>query len=351
MKVMIFKILGILLFFTSCSLQLGKGFPDTYYVLSDGARLPVYIKGPDTQKVILFVHGGPALSGVLYYYMPFFQELIKHYRVVFWDQRAGGGARGHTPLDTITVNQFVKDMDAVYQSILVRNPDSQIYVMGHSFGGLFGGAYVSRFNDKVKASMFTAPAFDIGDIAHVSSGVALKRIDNLLNHPDISDKTRKIVEKARQFYIDNPVITAQVFMKHLEYVNTIDLIQGDSSLNDFALNNLPMFIGDNIVNYLDLETQTELLILALEKNGQSSINLSTDSVFPLSRITTPMLVVSGGRDLLVPAQTVAQSYKALNGGTPNPNSVYKCYKKGSHHMYLSEFQDHLQIVLDFMAKN
>ncbi|MGL5956947.1 MAG: alpha/beta fold hydrolase, partial [Brevinema sp.] len=199
MKYLLLLIVGLLTF--SCQLTPYNEKRDFYYVKSAGAELPVVISGVDTEDIILFVHGGPGSSGLLYYYAPAFEQLRTSYKMVFYDQRGSGGARGHISKDSITIDQHVKDLDAVVNSLKIMYPKSRISLLGHSYGGMIAGAYTSINQQKLANTIFLSPALNVVDLTtRIPTHFIEAFIDPYLKRTDITQENRKYWTKAKEFY-------------------------------------------------------------------------------------------------------------------------------------------------------
>ena len=344
-------LLSFVLLLNYCSLSPELKDRKLYYVQIGDAYLPVYSIGADTEKVILFVHGGPGLSSVFYYHMPFFQELAKNYKMFFWDQRGAGGSRGHSDKKSITINQFVKDMDVVYNSIKAKQPNAKIYVMGHSYGGMVGGAYVSKHNNKVEASMFIEPAFNPGQINQIASGLMLNNITGYLTTP-LDKKDKKYWTEAKLFYENNNKISAKTYITHAKYVDSWDKAHGLGQMSEYTKSHFGDFMVDNILEDLSVFIQLQQVLVQLEDNGEDDRNLSTDPVFGLTKITRPMLLVTSEEDFMVPPVTSIDGYNHLNGGVPNPKSEHVSFANASHDPFVQPVKNDLfDKVTNFMHNN
>lgn len=312
----ILLVITILLFsFCSITPQTSDEDRQVTYIESDGAYIPVLITGVKSKKTIIFVHGGPGLSGQFYFYMPFLQDLSTHYRIVYWDQRGAGGSRGKISATSITIPQFVKDMDAVYQFVKLKYPDTEIYVMGHSYGGMVGAAYSAMYNDKVKASILLSPAYNIRSITYAISPLMLEFIKSRLEDPKASEKEKAEWLKAEKFYKNNPRITASQFLKHVQWTSKRDDLLGLRQEKQFTYEIIPTLLFDNIVENTEFIQERIRILEKLQANKESERELSSDPVFGLEKITHPVFVAHGKLDYIVPLSTVKEGYDKI--GSPS----------------------------------
>jgi predicted alpha/beta-fold hydrolase len=112
---------------------------DYFFLRSEGADMPVWVRGnKNAQVFILVLHGGPGSYVSEYIGMPSFNSLEKEYTVVYWDQRASGDSQGNAKPESLTREQFVQDLDKLVA--LIRNKYNQptLFLLGHSWGGALG---------------------------------------------------------------------------------------------------------------------------------------------------------------------------------------------------------------------
>lgn len=100
---------------------------------------------------LIFLHGGPGFSET---------RLLRHYNaaledrftVVYWDQRGAGKTFDkHTPRSTMTVEQFIADLDELVDHVRRRLGQDRVTIFGHSWGSALGVLYTARFPAKVAA--------------------------------------------------------------------------------------------------------------------------------------------------------------------------------------------------------
>ena len=115
---------------------------------------------------LILLHGGPGLSetGLFRY---FNAPLEKIFTVVCWDQRgAGKSFRRDIPRASMTVEQFVSDLDELVGAVCERLGKTKVAIFGHSWGSVLGVLYAARFPDKVAAYVGSG---QIGDWAAAES--------------------------------------------------------------------------------------------------------------------------------------------------------------------------------------
>jgi pimeloyl-ACP methyl ester carboxylesterase len=123
-----------------------------------GVDQSILIQAEDvTKPVLLFVHGGPCMPvpGVVSRGQDFAvstmtKELVKHFVVVFWDQRgAGKSYQKSAPPETSRLEQFFQDCIELIELLTNRFQQDKVYLAGHSWGSIIGLTVASRIPEKL----------------------------------------------------------------------------------------------------------------------------------------------------------------------------------------------------------
>lgn len=120
------------------------------------------IRGEDVNKpVLLFLSGGPGASEAARV-LRFNQELEKHFVVVIWEQRGCGKSYPSlNPKSALTVDQYTSDVIELSEMLRVRFDKKKIYLVGHSWGTIFGTRAVQQRPDLFHAYVGTAQMVDV----------------------------------------------------------------------------------------------------------------------------------------------------------------------------------------------
>lgn len=105
--------------------------------------MPVSVRGNKSSGIfIVFLHGGPGGTALQKIGLPAFDALEESYATVFWDQRGSGSSQGNSSDKLLTLGQFVEDLDKLIDLISYKYDHPKIFLMGHSWGGCLGTAYL-----------------------------------------------------------------------------------------------------------------------------------------------------------------------------------------------------------------
>jgi proline iminopeptidase len=111
-----------------------------------GADTLVYYEtGPHRGTPLVLLSGGPGYDSEYFWFGPAFPTLGRNRWVVTYDQRGTGRSAPVGPHDSVTVAQFVADLDALRQALGVEKLD----LLGHSWGGYLAQAYAATHGDRV----------------------------------------------------------------------------------------------------------------------------------------------------------------------------------------------------------
>jgi pimeloyl-ACP methyl ester carboxylesterase len=112
----------------------------------------VMIRGESiSNPPLILLHGGPGMpeSGL---FRRFTAPLEKHFTLVYWDQRGAGKSFSRSiPRASMTVEQFIADLDELVEYVRRRVSKDKVVIYGHSWGSVLGVLYTARFPAKVAA--------------------------------------------------------------------------------------------------------------------------------------------------------------------------------------------------------
>lgn len=171
----------------------GSALAQRYVDVGDGVRLWVVERGNGTPIVI--IHGGPgmdagSLSGDL-------GPLEKAHRIIYYDQRGGG--RSTLPADTkaLTIDDHVRDLEALRQSLGLQ----KVTLLAHSFGPAIAARYAIAHPDRVERMVFLSPIPPVKGKFFEEYGASLmkrltdeqrSRAEELQKSLETSDDTTKV---------------------------------------------------------------------------------------------------------------------------------------------------------------
>ena len=134
----------------------GKILPDSIaeirYLHLGGLDQWVMIRGESlANPPLIFLHGGPGMTEMRFF-RHFNAPLEKSFTIVYWDQRGAGKSFDRKiPRSSMTVEQFIADLDELVEAVRKRVGKHKVAIFGHSWGSALGVLYAARFPEKVAA--------------------------------------------------------------------------------------------------------------------------------------------------------------------------------------------------------
>lgn len=115
-----------------------------------GIEQSVTIRGRSANApILIWLHGGPGMdeTGL---WRRFNAALEDHFLVVYWTQRGTGRSfSGDIPASTMTIAQFVSDLDELVEYMQSRFGEQKVVLAGHSWGSSLGVAYAQVHPEEV----------------------------------------------------------------------------------------------------------------------------------------------------------------------------------------------------------
>ena len=107
----------------------------------DGSK--IFCRTIGNGSPVIVVHGGPGLSQD--YLLPHMYKLAENHFVIFYDQRGCGQSTGEINDNTVNIETFVNDIEAIRKAF---NFD-KVSILGHSWGGFVAMEYAIAYPDAV----------------------------------------------------------------------------------------------------------------------------------------------------------------------------------------------------------
>lgn len=105
----------------------------------------IYAKGDHSKHILFFIHGGPGFPE-LGAHNWFTRPLEVDFLVVHWDQRgAGRSFHDNIPIESMTVEQLVKDAQEIIEYILKKYKKEKVVLAAHSMGTVIGFNLIEKY--------------------------------------------------------------------------------------------------------------------------------------------------------------------------------------------------------------
>ena len=127
----------------------GQAARQGLFTTSDDARIFYEVVGEG--EPIVVVHGGPGLDHD--YLRPGLDGLAQRNTIIYYDQRGTGRSTAPLVAETINIDAFIADIDALRETLGYE----RVSILGHSFGALIAMEYAARRPDNTVALILMNP--------------------------------------------------------------------------------------------------------------------------------------------------------------------------------------------------
>lgn len=301
---------------------------DFFYLVNKNAQMPVAVRGNVKSDIlIVFLHGGPGGTALQKIGLRAFTDLEKSYATVFWDQRSSGSSQGNSPKSLLTLAQFTEDLDKLVDLLHFKYPDASIFLMGHSWGGCLGTAYLTDVTRQQKIRGWIEV-----DGAHSNPKADTLSMTFVQNYAK-TQITNHIEEDFWKYVIDwyrkNPNFTSDQ-LEHYAFVDKAhgyifnpDLVEGSEKFPNYSFD----YIFDSPANVTAALTNYNHVI-------RNFIISDIDLAPQMPNITIPSLVIWGEHDGIIPYEMAAHALDAL--GTDPERKTLITLPNSAHNGFYEE---------------
>jgi pimeloyl-ACP methyl ester carboxylesterase len=289
--------------------------------------------------MLVFLHGGPGGTGVTRLSSAAFKALAADFGVALYDQRMAGLSQGNPDAASLTLAQHVADLDLVVEVLRKQYPGTTLYLMGHSWGGALGTAYLAdpARQAKIAGWMPTDAAYDMGTSLRQSREWAIQRAQERL----AAGREPANAQAALSWYQATPVITGATLVQHFGWLPKLGAYVYDDKRADKP------DVGQ-LLFFSPYSAAAEPLNLLQTFERQPLDQLAAlDLTASLGTITLPSLVMSGRHDGAVPVAAAEACFAAL--GTPTTAKTLQIFERSAHRPMDDEPQAFVEAVKAFMA--
>ena len=287
--------------------NLGVIISETYSLKAgDGIRLHIRIKGRMGRRPpVLYLHGGPGgglnLAAFETYAGPFLEA---SFPVVYLHQRGVLRSRSHEKVPQ-SLSLHVQDIKTVVTFLIRRFRRPQVYLIGHSWGGFTGCAFMIRYPSTVAGFAAICPvvsfpnvqqelyAFVAGKVRAGTDPTANRELTSIgpPPYPDIDD------------FIRLQGLGIEAMGDPYRHIRTDDLTKHTGYSID----------RDNC-----LAVQTEIAAMLWPELYTCDLTRS------LERLAIPVLMIACDRDGAVPQTSVEKAFGAYGRGCSGVDKQWRC---------------------------
>jgi proline iminopeptidase len=285
-------------------LDIREGVVDT-----DGAQL--FYRTAGNGKPLVVLHGGIGLSQD--YLLPYMLKLADNFCVILYDQRACGASTGEINLNTMTIETFVKDLDAIREALHCE----KISILGHSWGG------------------FVAMEYAIAHPNHVEKLI----VSNSM--PASSDDMNLFAQEWKR-----RIAPYQADLDALKALQEFAMGEPDVVERYFRTLFRPCFFRPENVSCLNLRMTPIAAIHSVQVDEcfqKTLFNKPFDLHSSLKKLQLPTLVIHGDSDQIPPI-TAESIHRSI------PHSRYVLLEHCGHFPYIEDSQRYFELIDTFLRE-
>jgi proline iminopeptidase len=227
-----------LFLFTGCVMNSSEHVKEGFVKANN---ISLYYKIIGKGEPVVILHGGPGFdhNSVIQ-----FQELADEFQVIFYDQRASGNSSGKADSASITLQNFVEDLEGLRSQLKL----GKINLVGFSWGATLAMFYGIKYPENLKTLIiagtggasneyFNEYFLNLRSRTTEDERRALREIEKL---ESFKNQETEIVQKYWR-------IIMMPFFKNKSQVNEVDLTFGKNTLKNLA--GIGKFLMDDLGDY------------------------------------------------------------------------------------------------------
>lgn len=290
---------------------------EAFYLPLGGVDQWVMIRGENLDNPpLIHLHGGPGFSETRLL-RHFNADLERRFTVVYWDQRGAGRSFSPTmPRSSMTIEQFISDLDDLVEHVCTRLRRDAVALSGHSWGSALGVLYTRRHPRKVRVYVGSGQIGDWSAADAASYAYTLAEAQRRNNRKAIDD-LRAI---GRPPYSVRSLWTERMWLQRL-----------DGQLNLRALWTIGRIaLGGHESSIFDLPRQFRGFRFSIEAmwDEVSRLNLLAEA----PELAVPVCFFLGRRDHFVPPETSMEYFEALTA----PSKQLLWFDESGHQPFMDE---------------
>lgn len=316
-----------------------------FFLETQGANMPILVEGNTASKTfVIILHGGPGGDAMVYNHAlrGFSDPLEERYAVVYWDQRASGNASGKFNNDLLTIEQFVKDLDRLISLLEFRyGEDIQHFLMGHSWGGAVGTAYLttSDYQNRIAGWINVDGVHNFLDYAAMTRECLMRMANEQIDSEEFGEEWQEILE----FCIElNPNDISDLEETRLNQFGhkTGNYLTQEGIVREAEVEAKNVFTYSTFSNHNSLTANTNLFFTGLELFNKTKENYTER----LQQVNTPALYLWGRYDCVVPLLMGEQAFEAH--GSKEKRLII--LERSAHSPMANEPENFVEAVIDFV---
>ena len=277
----------------------------------------VMIRGVDVANPpLILLHGGPGMSETRFFRLCN-APLEKHFTVIYWEQRGTGKSfYPNIPRSSMTVEQFISDLDELVDTVCRRLGHSKVVIFGHSWGSALGVLYAARFPEKVAAYVGCGQYADAAAGEEASYAWAVREAERR--------NKRRMLKKLRA--IGPPPHTRKELMVERSCAARLEGMLRPANWWDLAR----IALGVREASMVDLPRHRRGFNFSLDALWEEASQLNMLELAPA--LEMPVFFLLGRNDHWVPPEVSVRYFEALEA----PSKELVWFEHSGHEVFADE---------------
>ena len=325
--------LGIAILFSNSLTARGAGdeINKEYRVESGGTELYLRVRGQDINKpVLLYLHGGPGESNGPLLFQAYAGPELENHSVVGYMHQRSTFLSPEAPLETLTLKQFVEDVDKIISFLKEEFHRDKILLLGHSFGGILGFMYLLEHQDNIEKFVSAGTAFSSTSLEENGYQTVMELAVKAGNE-DAVEKLKTLGPP--------PYETLQKGM--VWRMLGVSLL---GKMNEGILKNFQMSRVMSVTGTESIDPKWQVKSMTLAGTMWSEL-ITIDISDQVKNIGIPLLLLAGAKDIMVPFRIMKEGYDNYGG-----EKEYFILEKSNHMMFIDEPGLFVSKVTEFFQK-
>jgi pimeloyl-ACP methyl ester carboxylesterase len=332
-----YKSIHIILLFVVISIIL-SGYPinacatsinEKVYIKTEDTELYADIKGNDRNApILLYLHGGPANPFGILTLLAYSGPLLEDHFVVIYLQQRGIMKSAPVPDSTHTLRYYVTDIHYVVQYLKNRFKGQDIYLFGHSWGGVLAYLYLLEYEGDVKKFITACAPLNVKSIMKSRYNMTLK----WAKETDTEDAIRELSDLDISKIDDDR-----------------EIFKIMSKWSSVAYGGMMRNVSPKRINEA---TDDEHLIGQWIKESKSIGDIMFEELMNINLVKkvenlhTPLLVIAGKDDVDSPWKVLRQSIENYGG-----DKTFLLLENSHHLVYVDEEDKFVESVVKFLRED
>ena len=299
---------------------------ENVYITTEDTKLFADIRSNDSiLPVLLYLHGGPGSPIGVPLLKAYAGPKLEDYFIVVYLHQRGIMKSERVDDSTHTLSSYINDIHYVVSYLKNRFEGQEIYLLGHSWGGLLSYMYLLEYKNEVNKIVAVCTPLNVKTMTYGRIDMMLEWASNTNNQLAI-DELKPLKDKSISMLKDETA-TLQKWMS--------EAYGGWHRNLDINMVNKVIDYEEHIPEWLNEQRHIESILI----DEITDINL-TDSV---NKLNTPLLCMAGKEDTDVPWYIVKEEFE--NYGGPK---TFILFEKSHHMIFIDEEELFVEKIVKFL---